>query len=242
MPKEMNKEVESPFAKKSKGSAELRKRLANQACRIAVDDLSAWKAIYKLSIELRNFEINQLVQRNNFFMIFQGVLLAGVCQSAGQLPIVSFVICFVGFCVSLLQAGMAAGAKYWQEHWELNSRRSEDAMVKLLQRHRVYRYLNDRFNIEIDEDVDRRLEGRHALVHLFQDDSNHDLIEQSVTSGRPHALVANWMIMRRFSASRIPIYVGLTLAVGWFVLLISTLHFEDLSLGVWSAIVGFPQR
>ena len=28
------------------------------------------KAIYKLSIETRNFEINNLIQRNNFYMLF----------------------------------------------------------------------------------------------------------------------------------------------------------------------------
>ncbi|NKB83263.1 hypothetical protein HED51_05300 [Ochrobactrum grignonense] len=32
----------------------------------SINDYEAWKDVYKLSIELRNFEINQLVQRNNF--------------------------------------------------------------------------------------------------------------------------------------------------------------------------------
>ncbi len=39
---------------------------------------------------MREFEITQLAQRNNFFMIFQGVLLAGVIQSAHSIPAVSF--------------------------------------------------------------------------------------------------------------------------------------------------------
>ena len=33
------------------------------------------KRIYEVAIETRNFEIAQLVHRNNFFMIFQGVLI-----------------------------------------------------------------------------------------------------------------------------------------------------------------------
>lgn len=30
------------------------------------------KKIYYIAVKTRNFEISQLVQRNNFFMIFQG--------------------------------------------------------------------------------------------------------------------------------------------------------------------------
>lgn len=240
---ESKKEVTvGPFHKRERLSDSLRRKLAERACRTAVDDLSAWKAVYELSIELRNFEINQLVQRNNFFMIFQGVLFAGVCQSSGQIPVVSFMVCLVGCSVALLQAGMAAGAKYWQEHWELNSRMSEDAMLKLLQKHRVYRYLNERLNIEIEPALDQKLLQRQSLIKLFEDDSNAERIKESVVSGRPHARLANWMILKRFSASRIPIYVGLVLAIGWFVLLLFTFRFDFLNLHVWDGMVGFPQR
>lgn len=36
--------------------------------------------LYLQCIEIRNFEISNLVARNNFFMIFQGVLIAGLCS------------------------------------------------------------------------------------------------------------------------------------------------------------------
>ncbi len=36
------------------------------------EKLSELKAVYKLAIETRNFEIHQLINRNNFFMLFQG--------------------------------------------------------------------------------------------------------------------------------------------------------------------------
>lgn len=71
-----------------------------------------------IALKMREFEITQLVQRNNFFMIFQGVMLAGVIQSAHGKPVVSFLVCVAGFFMSLLQVGMASGAKYWQEYWE----------------------------------------------------------------------------------------------------------------------------
>lgn len=71
-----------------------------------------------IALRMREFEITQLAQRNNFFMIFQGVMLAGVIQSAHSKPVVSFLVCVAGFFISLFQVGMASGAKYWQEYWE----------------------------------------------------------------------------------------------------------------------------
>lgn len=131
---------------------------AEAAVNYAASDFQAWKRIYELCIELRNFEISQLVQRNNFFMIFQGVLLAGICQSAAQIPVVSFVICLVGFVVSLLQAGMAAGAKYWQAHWEINTRAAEAEMMGML---KIHSQINDRIvktKVEVDPAVRSKLQ------------------------------------------------------------------------------------
>ena len=73
---------------------------------------------FDLILSRRDFEINQLIQRNNFFMLFQGVLLAGTIQSAHNKPIVSFLVCLCAVCVSIYQTQMAAGAKFWQEYWE----------------------------------------------------------------------------------------------------------------------------
>ena len=73
-------------------------------------DFEALSQLYKLCIETRNFEITQLINRNNFFMIFQGVLLAGTMQSSGSIAIVSFLVCLCGLLISLLQTGMACGA------------------------------------------------------------------------------------------------------------------------------------
>ena len=208
----------------------------------AVGDLAAWKAIYKLCIELRNFEISQLVQRNNFFMIFQGVLLAGICQSAGQIPIVSFLICLAGLGISILQACMAAGAKYWQVHWEINTQRSEQAMTKITQYHRVLRGQLTKRNIVLDKELEAKLENRALLVHLFQEDTNKVRIKKSIVESRPHAFLMNEFIMRKFSSSRIPIYAGLFLSIIWFFLLACTVRFDGLNMGVFDFIVGFQSK
>jgi hypothetical protein len=232
----------NPFKKRLKASPEAKRRMAEHQALSAVDDLSAWKSIYQLSIELRNFEISQLVQRNNFFMIFQGVLLAGICQSAGQIPIVSLVICVVGALVALLQAGMAAGAKYWQEHWELNTTISENAMVELLKRHRVLRYITSRQKISIDKGIENRLLSRQAFVTLFGEDSNKNEILANLKNSRPKAVILNRLIMMKFSTSRIPIYVGLVLAAGWLTLLICTFRIPGLDWHIMESITGFKQK
>lgn len=217
-------------------------KIAEGHVKAAVSDLRGWKGIYELCVELRNFEISQLVQRNNFFMIFQGVLLAGVCQSAGQIPIVSFMICFAGLIVSILQAGMAAGAKYWQVHWELNTQKSEQVMMKVWTVHeRLQKQIDDN-DVEIDSHLYSQLESRKLLIHLFQEDYNREGIRSSIQEGRMKRRFVNWLIMRRFSASRIPIYAGLFLSFVWFILLICTVRIPGVDWNVLSWITGFHSK
>jgi hypothetical protein len=102
------------------------------ASSLSQDEIAA-SSTFELAIRLREFEIGQLAQRNNFFMIFQGVLLAGVVQSTGSIPIVSFMACVAGLFTSILQTGMAAGAKYWQERWEYGAERAERILLQQLQ-------------------------------------------------------------------------------------------------------------
>lgn len=215
---------------------------AESAVTYVVNDLQAWKRIYELCIELRNFEISQLVQRNNFFMIFQGVLLAGVCQSSAQVPIVSFMICLIGFVISLLQAGMAAGAKYWQSHWEINTKNAEEEMTGMLKVHGRISEKIAETNVEIDPVLRSKLQRRKMLVHLFKDDYNLEEIRTSLGGGFIKRRAINRFIMWRCSASRIPIYAGFSLAFAWFVLLLCTVKFKGLDIGVFDFIVGFQVR
>lgn len=215
---------------------------AETAVKIAVSDLQAWKRIFELCVELRNFEITQLVQRNNFFMIFQGVLLAGICQSAAQIPIVSFMICLVGLFVSIYQVGMAAGAKYWQVHWEVNTRKAESRMTKTIQIHGEIGDEIKKQGIEIDPVLASQLESRLFLIHLFQDNSGASKeIKEELDGGKWKRRIVNRLIMSKFSASRIPIYVGCFLAFSWFVLLMCTIRVDWIDFHVFDFIVGFPK-
>jgi len=171
--------------------------------------------VYRLSLAARDFEINQLVQRNNFFMLFQGVLLAGLLQASGSgniIPVVSFLICSIGFLISLLQLLMAAGAKFWQERWE----------------HAV-------------ENAEKRLfpdPYPAPNAELFRVFSNPADRTNAIVSDRVRAKRFGFLVSQRFSPSRLPIYTALVFSIFWFFLLACTVRF---SFSVPSWIVGFPK-
>ncbi|HHW53149.1 MAG TPA: hypothetical protein GXX13_08215 [Acinetobacter towneri] len=87
------------------------------------------KKIYYIAVKTRNFEISQLVQRNNFFMIFQGVLLASIIYSSNTVPFIHFIISISGFYIALQQTKAAAGAKFWQEYWETEVIKAEKELA-----------------------------------------------------------------------------------------------------------------
>lgn len=156
---------------------------------------------FEVALQMREFEITQLAQRNNFFMIFQGVLLAGVIQSAHSIPVISFLGCVAGFVISLLQVGMASGAKYWQEYWEAKLSEFEP--------------------------------------NLFHEDDckyNNTVMERLTKRGICGTVKS--LIMRRYSVSRIPIWVGITFSAIWLLLVLCTLRGYP-PLGIPSFIVGF---
>lgn len=180
-------------------------------------DEKALKHLFKIALESRNFEITQLVQRNNFFMIFQGVIFMGLIQSSHSVPIVSFMICVVGLVTSFFQSRMAAGAKFWQEYWEATLTRLETEML-----HHIY----------------NSTEERRYLYSLFHNDQErYNTIVRSKIGGRSQSPV-NKMIMNRYSVSRIPIYVAISLGTIWFLLMLCTMASYS-GLKVPSFIVGF---
>ncbi|MDZ5740987.1 RipA family octameric membrane protein [Pseudomonas asiatica] len=228
---------------------DLRERVLNKnvsvkdaeiAILVAIEELKAWKSIYAECLRQRGFEIAQLIQRNNFFMIFQGVLFAGICQSAAAVPVVSLIICLVGFGTSLFQASMAAGAKYWQEHWELNTRSAEREMTFWLMAHRIIRAQINKRSLAVKSELVDRLEVRKTVVRLFEDNKNRDRIRENLKSSRPWAPIMNFIIMRRFSASRIPVYVGGAFALAWLLLLLCTFRVDGLDSKVPKGVTGFP--
>lgn len=49
--------------------------------------LKALQRVYEISVNTRNFEITQLTNRNNYYMLFQGVLLAAVFSNQASKPL-----------------------------------------------------------------------------------------------------------------------------------------------------------
>jgi hypothetical protein len=173
--------------------------------------------LYNLTIETRNFEINQLSSRNNFFMVFQGVLIAGLLQgtSGTPRPIVVFMVCCCGVVISLMQTGMASGAKFWQEAWETELAATEGRL----------------------KDVILRMDGSKKFHPLFSRS-----VSETETAVREQLRATGglgWVIIHRFSVSRIPILTGLFFALFWLVLVLFTIRGAG---GLWLLrhITGFP--
>lgn len=174
------------------------------------DKYSELKAVYKLAIQTRNFEIQQLINRNNFFMLFQGVLLAAVFSNQASKPFVEFVVCFAGIIISWHQIGVAAGAKYWQEWWELKTSEIENQLKQLI--------------------------GEQQFVPLFDldDEQNHKIQSANIIakinkhSGWIESIV-NSLILKKYSVSRVPIRSGLILMATWIVLFLNTIDWSVLS-------------
>ncbi|MCR6625816.1 hypothetical protein H4W19_12680 [Pseudoxanthomonas mexicana] len=156
----------------------------------AVSDL---EAVYLKAIELRGFEISQLVQRNNFFMIFQGVLLAGILQAEGKVPEIPVIVSITGFFMSVAQYRMAAGAKYWQQRWETELEETEKSLeFAYLAAGRTWsRALFHR--VDAKQKVRDGLKKHKDRLNIFTDP----------------------VVLDKPSVSRIPIYTGALLAMAW---------------------------
>ena len=166
-----------------------------------VKDVHTLKALYEISIETRNFEINQLIQRNNFFMLFQGVLLSAVMQTETSKPYVEVIICIAGFFVSIYQLQMASGAKYWQEWWESRVDYFEEQLCSKIKQCE-YREAHKLFTVK-SKDV-------------------HDIVKFRLTEHKKKAFT-NLLILGGFSVGRAPIKVSLCLIFTWIALFLTTL-------------------
>lgn len=196
---------------------------------------------FELTLRQREFEINQLTQRNNFFMIFQGVLIAGLIQSAGSAAaLVSFLVCVVGLVVSLFQVGMASGAKYWQMRWE---RATKTLELWLLEDLREHPHVSQFFTVDgthLNAEEKRRLAEVNKTAARAKDPLT--MVDGAVRGANQEELAAaaekanwlqrltdapvDWAILRKPSVSRIPIYVGVALAIFWGSLVVNVVHID----------------
>lgn len=168
------------------------------------EDLESTKRIYEQVLEIRNFEIRELVQRNNFFMIFQGVLLASALQSSHSNNFYSLAIFIAGAGISYLQMRVAAGAKYWQENWEMRLKNTESKLLSLLEKE------NRQMRLNFSEENNVRTH----FYSLFQGVSEEENKEIKSRLDKKFKLT-NRMIMQKPSVSRMPIFVSLWLLVIW---------------------------
>lgn len=172
-----------------------------EGCDSIEKEIASLKSIYRISIETRNFEITQLINRSNFFMLFQSVLLASIMQEQLKRPFVEFMICITGVMMSYYQLQMASGAKFWQERWE----------------QRV---------LSFERMLCEKLKDQQGLsYHLFS--VAPEEIKKDVQQGLTGSGVINFLILQRNSVSRAPIKVALVLLIIWIVLLASTLNWNS---------------
>jgi hypothetical protein len=193
----------------------------------------------ELDLRLREFEISQLTQRNNFFMIFQGVLIAGLVQSQGTAaPLITFGMSLLGIAISVLQIGMAGGAKYWQSRWEASTRSSETAIVLELLRH------NKLAVQTFTHDSSVLTKGEQKQIAEWNAQCNPDdritndpqfigqIVLADIEAGSKRgfrwfadAWVRRFAIAPKWSVSRIPIWAGAALFVFWTVVALHLVRF-----------------
>lgn len=199
-------------------------------------------AIYEIAIKTRNFEISQLVQRNNFFMIFQGVLLASVISSNNTVAFVHFMISLAGLLVAYFQTKMAAGAKYWQEYWETEVVIAESNLKNLYENNNSEFQFIPLFNKKskiIKKQVSKQLgksEHQNLPRHLY-----NSFIRDTFNS----IFSTKNLILSKPSVSKIPIHVGRSLIIIWILLLFSSTSLGDnyfASINGQKIFTGFPGK
>jgi hypothetical protein len=213
----------------------------------------------ELDLHLREFEINQLTQRNNFFMIFQGVLIAGLVQSQGTAaPVITFAMSFLGTATSLLQMGMAGGAKYWQSRWESATRSSEVAI--LMELVRANQLGVQTFTLEqtplAQHEKEEIKRWNDANPHDPIRDDGGEYIRNQVLADiqgshqRPvrkalDSWVRKFVIAPKWSVSRIPIWIAAFLFLFWATIWLSTWRFTaypDITGPGWIQLVPLQKQ
>lgn len=193
------------FCRKSKSSSLPNPAIDNP---IGDDKLNRLQAVYKIAMQNREFEISQLIQRNNFFMLFQGVFLAAVFQNQASKPYIEFWLSLLGIFMSFYQAQVAAGAKYWQEYWEVRLGEIEKRLEAAMR---------------------ERKGGDFFFEPLFSEKAKLLDIERKVKKKTktkyPGCLsrFPTWFMLKKPSVSRVPIVVGITLLIFWLGLFIQTI-------------------
>lgn len=159
------------------------------------------KRVYERCIETRNFEIQQLLDRNKFFMAMQGALVAAAITKGEHYAIVYF----LGLILSLFQIGISSGAKFWQEYWEERLSAIEQELNKTLNKDGfiyLFHMKNEDIVKIVKERLDRSTQGKFSITSCG----------------------INCLILRRFSVSGIPIYMAIIAFLFWLLYFLYFYH------------------
>lgn len=225
------------------------------------------KKIYEITVKTRNFEIAQLIQRNNFFMIFQGVLLACVISSKDTVPFVQFIISSAGFYIAYCQTKVAAGAKFWQEYWESEVYKAEEQLEDLYKNNFLFEGKKINSNFQLQNFIPLFIKSKEQVYSQVSERLLKTSPTTTITSPsyiiappikinrfikllfsgeklKPSIFSTNKLILEKPSVSKIPIHVGQCLIITWALLMLSCLGIYNQILE-WKpindiALRGFP--
>lgn len=193
------------------------------------------KKLYYIAVKTRNFEITQLVQRNNFFMIFQGVLIACIINSNNTVPLIHTLICVIGAGISAYQMQAAAGAKFWQEHWESEVSEAENRLEKFYKEEKKVTDFYKLFNkdlVEVKNGIYTKFyKNKNPKINLhFWKDNKFEADKKFWQDDYYFEKLVNYFpfsglttrILQKPSVSQIPIKVGRFLFCMWLITLFFT--------------------
>ncbi|WP_333664973.1 hypothetical protein [Acinetobacter guillouiae] len=195
-----------------------------------VEELARLKSIYEIAIKTRNFEIQQLVQRNNFFMIFQGVLIACIIYSNNTVPFIHTAICFIGIFLSFFQMQIAAGAKFWQEYWESEVVLAEEKLkefYRIIKKTEFHQLFNKDINEVKHTIYSRYFKNKPTRLFIKQNYNSEPFFSKGkLRKYNPFTKVDNRILMKP-SVSKIPIRTARLLLISWLFLFISSTFIGD---------------
>ena len=196
------------------------------------------KRVYEMAIKSRELEIQNLTSRNNFFMIFQGVLLAGILQAQGQYSkALLLCTCLLGLSVSICQMFTAAGAKFWQSRWEQKVADTELKLLFNLGGPKYFLFADDEYAAKFD--VEKNM-GRRSTVIDLSDYNNSPVKQIKNKSRNPITWTADFLILQKFSVGKSPIYVGMTLSIFWFTLFLHSFSLNiDFIKNIYDSLAPF---
>lgn len=207
------------------------------------------KKLYYIAVKTRNFEITQLVQRNNFFMIFQGVLIASIIYSNNTVPLIHFAICFIGIFISFFQMQIAAGAKFWQEYWESEVNKAELRLKDFYENTKKTDDFHNLFKKDLI-DVQNTLYKKFYKINNFKAskeywDTNYNHGYKKIIKTYNPFTSVNDRILTKPSVSKIPISTARLLLITWSFLLITSTSIGENAynyISGYKIFTGFPGK